>query len=203
MLEWNRQLFLSINAGAAPAAWLTNIVAALASSPAAVAPLLLVGLWVWGVPSRRGALLGVAVATVAAQGVNMTLGLLWFDPRPFMVPIGHTLVAHVADNGFPSDHATLVWTLGAGLWLTGAAPRWGAAVCLYGAAVAWSRVWLGVHFPVDMLASGMVGVLLGGCARAVRPGIDRLLLPLADRAYERAVRSMRLPASLVPRRSSE
>jgi len=63
----------------------------------------------------------------AGQGINLLLGLVWFEPRPFMVGIGHTWLDHLADNGFPSDHATLAWSLGLRLALTGASRRWGAA----------------------------------------------------------------------------
>lgn len=203
MLELNQALFLLLNAPAHPSVWMVGAAAVLANSPVAVAPVLVAALWVWGAPSGRGALIAVAGAVIAAQGVNMALGLLWFEPRPFMVSVGHTLVAHVADNGFPSDHATLVWTLGAGLAVTGAAPRWGTAVCLYGAAVAWSRIWLGVHFPIDMLASASVGVLMGGCSRAVTPVVDWSVLPLVNRAYERTITALHLPARFVPRRLSD
>lgn len=200
MLELNQKLFLLLNASAQPPDWLVNGVAALASSPVVIAPLLVVALWIWGKPSGRGALIAIAGAVIAAQGVNLTLGLLWFDPRPFMVPLGHTLVAHVADNGFPSDHATLVWTLGAGLWLTGAAPRLGLVTCLFGVMVAWSRIWLGIHFPEDMTMSAVVGAVMGFCARAVTPVVSRTLLPVADRLYEKAIAAAHLPESLVPRR---
>ena len=169
LLDWNQHLFLLLNAPAQPAAWLVRSVVILANSPVIEAPLLLVVLWIWGVPSRRGALLAVAGALLIGQGVNQVLGLFWFEPRPFMIPVGHTLVTHTADNGFPSDHATLVWALGAGLLLTGAAPRCGVAVCLYGVAVAWSRVWLGIHFPDDMLASAFVGAASGALARVGWP----------------------------------
>jgi undecaprenyl-diphosphatase len=203
MFTWNQSLFLLLNAPAHPPASLVEAVVLLAGSPVAVAPVVLVGLWVWGTPQRRGALLAVAAAILVGQGANQVLGLLWFEPRPFMVPVGHTLMAHAGDNGFPSDHATLVWTLGAGLLLTGAAPRWGVGVSLYGAAVAWSRVWLGVHFPDDMLVSALVGAGCGGLARAVQPAVEAWMLPLANRAYEGALPMLRLPPALIPRRPTE
>lgn len=199
MPDWNQQLFLLLNAPAHPASWMVQPSILLADSPVAVVPLLLVGLWIWGAPSRRGSLLAVAGAILVGQGINQALGLLWFEPRPFMVPIGHTLMAHAPDNGFPSDHATFVWTLSAGLILTGAATRWGAAVCVYGFAVAWSRVWLGVHFPDDMAASALVAVACGGLARVARPAASAWLLPWPDRLYEAALPALRLPQSLIPR----
>jgi len=69
--------------------------------------------------------------------------------------------------------------------------------------VAWSRIWLGVHFPVDMLASASVGVFMGGCSRAVTPVVDWSVLPLVNRAYERTITVLRLPARFVPRRLSD
>jgi len=199
LLNWNQHLFLLLNAPAHPGAWLVQSVVALAGSPVIVAPSLLVALWIWGVPARRGALLAVAGALLVGQGFNQLLGLLWFEPRPFMIPVGHTLIAHTADNGFPSDHATLVWTLGAGLLLTGTTPRWGIAVCLYGGAVAWSRIWLGIHFPVDMLTSALVGAASGSIGRVGRPVIDVWALPPVNRVYEAALPLLRLPAALIPR----
>jgi undecaprenyl-diphosphatase len=197
--DWNQHLFLLLNASAHPAPWLVQAVILFAGSPVAVGPGVLAALWVWEAPFRRRGLLAVAVAMLAAQEVNQVLGLLVFEPRPFMVPVGHALMAHAPDNGFPSDHATFVWTLGAGLVLTGAARGWGVAVCLYGVGVAWSRVYLGVHFPDDMAASALVALACGDLARAVRPAVSAWLLPWPDRLYEAALPVLRLPPTLIPR----
>ena len=201
MSELNQNLFLFINPSAHPPDWLIFCAAALADTPPFAAPLLVVALWVWGRPERRGALIAVSAAVIVAQGVNLGLGLVWFDPRPFMVPIGNTLVAHAADNGFPSDHVTLVWTLGVALWLAGGSLRWGGAVCAYGLAVAWARIWLGIHSPEDMLGSAMVGTVMGLVARAITPAVERSLLGVLDRLYEGAIVTVGVPAKLVPRRS--
>src|SRR4051812_42388870 len=108
-----------------------------------------------------------------------------------MVPVGHTLLAHVPDSGFPSDHATFVWTLAAGLILTGAARPVGMFVFVYGSFVAWSRVYLGVHFPDDMLASALVALACGGLARAAVPAAALWLLPPANRSYETLLTTLR------------
>ncbi len=199
MSGWNQQLFLLINASAEPDAWLVQCAALLANSPALVAPALLVALWVWGHPAKRGALLSVTGGILIGLGINQLLGLLYFEPRPFMMEIGHTFLPHVPENSFPSDHATLVWTLGLGLIATGTAQRWGALVCLYGAGVAWSRVYLGVHFPIDMIASIPVALASGGIARIGQPVLATRVLPLVDELYEAALRTLRVPPMLVPR----
>jgi len=164
MPSWNTALFLSLNAASRPGPVLQGLVVAVAGIPVLLAPVLLACLWVWGPPARRAALIAAGAGVFAGQGINLLLGLVWFDPRPFMAGIGHTWLDHVADNGFPSDHATLAWSLGLGLVLTGASRHWGAAACLAGLAAGWTRVYLGVHFPVDVLASIPAGLLAAGRA---------------------------------------
>jgi undecaprenyl-diphosphatase len=196
---WNQQLFLLINVSADPNAWLAHLAGMIADSPVVVGPVLLVTLWIWGQPSKRGGLLSAAAGMLIGLGINQVLGFLYFEPRPFMIGLGHTLLPHVPENSFPSDHATSIETLGVGLIMTGTARRWGTVVCLYGVSVAWSRVYLGVHFPIDMIASILVAVLSGGIARIGQPTMVTRVLPLADGLYETALRALRVPPVLAPR----
>lgn len=184
MLSWNTALFAFLNAIIKPSAAWQAVAEAAAGAPVLLAPMLLACLWVWGSPARRAALLATGAGVFAGQGINLLLGLAWFDPRPFMVGIGRTWLDHVADNGFPSDHATLAWSLGLGLILTGAARHWGTAACLAGLGAGWARVYLGVHFPVDVLASIPVGLLAAGIARALMPSASRWIVPPVVHAYE-------------------
>ena len=202
MPGWNQQLFLSLNVSAHPNALIVQFVSAFASSPAFVVPLLMIALWIWGEPSKRGALLAVTGGVLVGLGVNQALGALYFEPRPFMIGLGRTVLAHPPDNSFPSDHATFIWSLGAGVIATRSARWWAAAICLYGAAVAWSRVYLGLHFPVDMIASMAVAIVSGGVARLGQPLATRWALPLAEGIYEASLRLLRVPPLLMPRRSS-
>ena len=151
-MSWNTDWFLLLNAPAAPGAAPLLIARLLAGLPPALAPALLVWLWVRRPDHRRAGLLAVLLGALFGQLANLALGALWFEPRPFMAGLGHTLLDHAADNGFPSDHATLMFALGSGLALTGAARGAGLAVCLLGLGVGWARVYLGVHFPIDVLA---------------------------------------------------
>lgn len=184
MLSWNTALFLSLNAANKPDAMWQGLAEALAIAPVLLVPSLLACLWVWGPPARRAALLATGGGVFVGQGINMLLGLMWFEPRPFMVGVGHTWLEHVADNGFPSDHATLAWSLGLGLWLTGGSHRWGMAACLVGVAAAWARIYLGVHFPLDVLASIPTGLLAAAFARAALPPVRRWVLPTVERFYD-------------------
>lgn len=123
MPGWNQNLFLLINAPAHPSSWLLTLATVIAYAPVLVGPALLVVLGVWGEPTRRGGLLAVTGATLVGLGINQLLGALYFEPRPFMIGLGRTLLYHPPDNSFPSDHATFIWSLGIGLIVTGAALR--------------------------------------------------------------------------------
>ena len=173
MMSLNQTIFLALNAPADPPVWLVNLVSLLANSPVIVAPALVASLWFCGRSMRRVGLVATSAAVFVGQGANLAIGTIINDPRPFMVPIGHTLVAHAADNGFPSDHVTLCWTLGLTLIFTSAAPRWGAAMLIYGLAVAWSRIWLGIHFPMDMLGSAFVAPIVAGIAALACGWLER------------------------------
>lgn len=196
---WNTQLFLLVNGPAAPDPTILFAVATLAASPVIIAPVLLTWLWVRRPDPRRAGLLAVGVGVLAGQCANLLLGMFWFEPRPFMAGIGHTLLAHAADNGFPSDHSTLMFALGSGLILTGAARAAGVVVCLLGLGVAWARVYLGVHFPIDVLTGIAVGGAAGWLARQIEPPLRRHALPSVERLYCFAVDALRLPAPLFPR----
>jgi undecaprenyl-diphosphatase len=201
MLALNNQLFLLINASAHPYPTILTLAEFAASGLIVFVPLLLVAIWIWGDPTRRAGLSATAVAAALALGANQLLGLLWYEPRPFMIGLGRTLITHPAENSFPSDHTTFMVTVGLGLIITRAAPAWGKVVILLGLLVAWARIYLGLHFPVDMLTSGVVGGCFGGVSAFLVPLISRWVMPSAEPIYEGTLRLLHLPIRVFPRRS--
>jgi undecaprenyl-diphosphatase len=110
-------------------------------------------------------------------------------------------LAHGPENSFPSDHTTFILTVGFALITTHAAPTWGKLVSISGALVAWARIYLGLHFPVDMLASALIASFFGSITVLfVRP-IHRWLVPVANQNYEKALDGLRLPSRIFPRRA--
>ncbi len=196
----NDRFFLAINAPDHPAAFMVTFAELAASWLVYAAAVLAPALWIWGRPGARAALLATVLGVFVALGVNQVLGLLWYEPRPFMIGLGHTLIFHAVENSFPSDHATFLWSLGFGLVATSAARGWGILVCLCGLLVAWARVYLGLHFPIDVAASFLVGLASGRLARALLPICERWLQPVADQTYEAMLRGLRLPPAVFPRR---
>ena len=119
---------------------------------------------------RDAALLAVTAITAAA--VNSGLKLLFARPRPDIV---HHL-DRISDMSFPSGHSfnAAASYLCVALIMAGFAPHRrslliGAAMVL-SLGVAFSRVWLGVHYPTDAIAGWLGGtgwtLLLAALAKA-------------------------------------
>ncbi len=200
MLTLNNHLFLLLNARADASPALVTVAELVASKLIDLVPLLLLALWVWGNPARRTGLVASAIAGAFALGANQFVGLFWYEPRPFMIDLGRTLMAHVPENSFPSDHTTFILTVGFALVVTRAAPTWGKVVSVSGVLVAWARIYLGLHFPLDMLASALIACLFGALAGLMVPAVRLWVMPIADWTYEGALNTLRLPSRVFPRR---
>ena len=152
---FNQALFLQMNAGVGTPSWVINTVVAVAEDLIYLIPVLLLVLWFTGDKARRSLALKVCLVAMLGVGLNQVIGLFWQHPRPFMIGLGQTLLPHVDDSSFPSDHMTVFTGAGLTLLLDGALGL-GLATLAIGLGVAWGRVFLGVHFPLDM--AGAVGV---------------------------------------------
>ena len=115
-----------------------------------------------GRDGRRAALRGTAAIAVASALVNVLAKSLWArqrpDPAGTGVPVRRT-VPMPASPSFPSGHAA------AGFAFAAAAGRerpWlGLALRALAAAVAYSRVHAGVHYPGDVIAGAVAGEATG------------------------------------------
>lgn len=151
----NRAFFLNINASPDTASWAISAAKLVANDLIYSIPVLLVIYWLWGSEAKRSLALKACLVALLGVGINQLIGLAWQHPRPFMIGLGHAWEPHVADSSFPSDHMTVF--IGIGISLLFGGEIWmGILTMATGLTVAWSRVFLGVHFPLDML--GAIGV---------------------------------------------
>ena len=156
MESLNQSLFLMINASAHPPAALVALARLLAEDLVWALPIGFLLIWLRGSVTRRQVLFDAGIAATLALAIGAIIGLVWLQPRPFALGLGHRLIDHVADASFPSDHLTLIWAVAATWTLrrTWRAP--GLALLGIGITVAWARMYVGVHFPLDM--AGALGV---------------------------------------------
>ena len=106
----------------------------------------------------------LALFAVPAGVLTYVLGFigshLYFDPRPFVVGHFTPLISHAPDNGFPSDHTLLASAFAAvGMFWR----RWLAVVLwLLAILIAVSRVYVGVHHPIDVIGSMVFALVATG-----------------------------------------
>ena len=108
---------------------------------------------------RQGLLLlgGLAVSVLVG---NVCLKNLIARPRPCWLDSSvRLLIADPTDYSFPSGH-TLSSVIGATI-LTKTDRRFGYAAIPLAALIVFSRLYLYVHFPSDVLAAAVLGVMIG------------------------------------------
>jgi undecaprenyl-diphosphatase len=113
-------------------------------------------------PATMAAALWTPVAAMLALGLNQPLGRLVHESRPFTVlPHALVLVDHSHDFSFPSDHAVMAGAVAAGVLLGNRRLGWLAAAAAL--LMAFTRVYVGAHFPLDVVA----GLLFGAAVTLV------------------------------------
>lgn len=161
----NQDLFLQINATANTSPDLIQISLFVANDLVYGIPVLLAAQWLLGGQTRRSAALLAFVLAMLALGVSQLIGMAWYQPRPFVIGLGHTWASHAPDASFPSDHLTLFTAIGLGL-VFGGRKASGLVTVSLGLLVGWARVYVGFHFPLDMGGSLLVAA---ACSALVVP----------------------------------
>jgi undecaprenyl-diphosphatase len=162
----------------------------------------------------RATVLWAPLACVLAYGFNLAFEQVIFEPRPFVTHHVHLLVSHVADDSFPSDHVavsfaivgmilfTIPWLLMSVVKKQRGCTGWQALLdmlmrrplvfmgiaLLFGCSIAVARVFVGVHYPGDVI----VGAFDGCCAAACITLIRRFFFVRPTEAVLRFIERMRL-----------
>ena len=139
--------------------------------------------WLLGHSRQRPALFFATLVALFALGVNQLIGLAWFHPRPAMLGVGHTFFAHAPDSSFPSDHLTVFWAIGFSLFCHAATRAIGLGTMAAGLVVAWARIYLGVHFPMDMLGAAVISSLSFALLLPIKPWLVKTFLPPLENAH--------------------
>lgn len=192
MTSINQSLFLWLNASAHPPPALLWIARVLADEVVWLLPPIFVLIWLRAGTTWRRALLDATLTAALALGVGALIGAMWPEPRPFALGLGHRYIEHAADASFPSDHLTLIWAIAAAWFLAPALRTASRILFAAGVAVAWARIYVGVHFPLDMLGALTVAWLAALAIHRVQVLLDPLhasLERLRVRAFGPAISS--------------
>lgn len=155
-------------------AWLTGVFQAITKIGDKEGYLLLFPLVYWCIHAgwgRRMAMLGMA-----SLSVN-TLLKIWIDtPRPSAASVKAMIKA--GGSSFPSGHAQGPATLWGYLALRSRSWTWGIAIAVMVFLIGLSRIYLGVHFPQDILGGWGIALTLLGLFVWLEPKITPILQTL-------------------------
>ncbi len=155
-------LFQWVNAGAGTPHWLIGVAAFVSDS----LPLTLVVLFAiaavfkpaWRRPFAICAL-SMVLVWLSVRGARALFPM----PRPAMFGLGMQWAEQGRRPGFPSMHAAVAFAMATSLWVSRLrAPA--LVATLFALLTAWSRLFLGLHFPSDVLAAAALGIIVAGLA---------------------------------------
>lgn len=155
----NHSLFLWLNAPEQPNTFLLTLAIFFAERVIWTVPVLMGVGWLRGSEHTRKAMLVATASGMLGLFINQIIGLVWSHPRPFMIGLGHTFISHVADSSFPSDHLTLWWAVAFSFLMQQGQRSVAATLALLGVPIAWARIYLGLHFPLDLLGAAVTAML--------------------------------------------
>lgn len=175
-LHW----FFVVNHWAAVSPALDKVGQVIAGDAPEIWAVLLLLLWFWP-PLRanraRRAVVYATVAAILALAINYGLTHVFaYQPRPFVyLPPSevHQLLRHAKDSAFPSDTTAGSFGFATGLFYARARDGWWAL--LLAALVGVARVFVGLHWPNDIIVGAADGVAAGLIVLALRGVLEPLV----------------------------
>lgn len=165
-LPWDPSWFRDVNDLARATPWLHAPLRAFAEYGVVVFALVLLAGW-WTARSSGdvdaiAASLWAPLGTLLAVGLNQPIVNSVREARPYTaLPHVAVLVSRSSDYSFPSDHAVMAGAVTAGVFLV--SRRLGLLSLLAALLMAFTRVYVGAHYPGDVL----VGLVLGGAVTLI------------------------------------
>ncbi len=161
-MDLDTRIFYDINNFARDTPWLHPVVAGYANDGVVLFAIILIAGW-W-IARRANDLSAVTTAVwaplgvLAAVAINQPIADSINATRPCNA-LPHIVVLHCnTDGGFPSDHAMMAGAVTAGVWLVNR--RLGVVAAIAAAVMAWARVYVGAHYPQDVVAGLVLGAAL-------------------------------------------
>ncbi|HET9886917.1 MAG TPA: phosphatase PAP2 family protein [bacterium] len=186
LLQWDRQLFALVNQRwTSPA--LDGVMRAFSDWDPWRIPVILivVGILVRGSRAVRIAVLFAILAVAVSDQMTCSLVKPQFDrPRPFKVEPGARKLLGAHDGSFPSAHAAN--STAAATFVALRFPRL-RPILILPAIVSYSRVYVGVHYPLDVLGGIVLGSGIGAAFAGMESALRRRFWPSKTEARTKQV----------------
>ncbi len=151
--------------------------------------LVMLALWVWGSDAyqrdkNQKAVICASISLGLAQGFVSTCNAFCFRPRPFTELPTNLLFYQPSDSSFPSNSVAIVFAIAFAMFL--ANRKVGGFLLLFACLHAFSRVYVGVHYPFDVLVGAAGGMLIAFLVTRIIKALEKwvnIVMSLARKLY--------------------
>jgi len=183
-LEFDRALLLWINGLSGHIPFLDNVILSVANDYFSIilSCLIMMALWtgIRDPGNRRHMQKGIMVASASlgtSQGMVEIINNIWVRQRPFEELDVNLLFYAPTDPSFPSNSASVLFGLAWGIFFYNR--KAGAVLLAIAGLHGLSRIYVGVHYPLDILGGLALGLLVALffliVFRLLNPVLDRII----------------------------
>lgn len=157
--QLNLYLFHLLNVPEQASIWMINYASLIAHDLVYLFLLIFAIAWLRGNREVKTVIIKAFIFTAITLSISEVLSAVLNTPRPFVMEIGHTLIEHEATGSFPSNHMSIFSGIAFAYYFS--AQRDLGRILLWTAwLVAWSRIYVGVHFPIDMAGAFLIALVV-------------------------------------------
>jgi len=155
--QLNLYLFHILNVPDQASIWMINYASLIAHDLVYLFLLIFAIAWFRGSYEVKTGIIKAFIFTAITLLMSEVLSAVLNTPRPFMMDVGRTLIEHAPTGSFPSNHMSIFSGIAFAYYFS---PQRDLGRILIWTAwlVAWSRVYVGVHFPIDMLGAFLMAI---------------------------------------------
>ena len=155
--QLNLYLFHLLNVPDQASIWMINYASLIAHDLVYLFLLIFTVAWLRGSREIKTGIIKAAIFTAITLSISEVLSAVLNTPRPFVMEVGRTLIEHAPTGSFPSNHMSIFSGIAFAYYFS--AQRDLGRILLWTAwLVAWSRVYVGVHFPIDMVGAFLIAL---------------------------------------------
>jgi len=157
--QLNLYLFHILNVPDQASIWMINYASLIAHDLVYLFLLIFAIAWFRGSYQVKTGIIKAFIFTAITLLMSEVLSAILNTPRPFVMDIGRTLIEHAPTGSFPSNHMSIFSGIAFAYYFS---PQRDLGRILIWTAwlVAWSRVYVGVHFPIDMLGAFLIAIIV-------------------------------------------
>ncbi len=157
--QLNLYLFHILNVPDQASIWMINYASLIAHDLVYLFLLIFTVAWLRGSREVKTGIIKAAIFMAITLSISEVLSAALNTPRPFVMEVGRTLIEHDPTGSFPSNHMSIFSGIALAYYFS---PQRDLGRILVWTAwfVAWSRIYVGVHFPVDMIGAFLIALVV-------------------------------------------